>query len=97
MRAREVPSSSAGTVNGTRSDTEFQRNLPEGHLMISQVIIDGAELVESLGVVVLQFGRCFKITDGFAHLAQLYEALSSELSGVNIPRTRLRKEERQKK
>lgn len=59
--------------------------------MISKVIIDGTELVESLCVVILQFGCCFKITDGFTHLTQLNEALGSELSGVNVPHTRLRK------
>lgn len=57
--------------------------------MISQVVIDGTELVESLCVVILQFGCSFEVTDGFAHFTKLNEALSSELSGVNIPHTRL--------
>lgn len=63
--------------------------------MISQVIIDGTELVESLCVVVLEFGCCFKVTDGFAHLTQLNEALRSELSGVNVPHTCLRETQSQ--
>lgn len=80
------------TVNGpAATDAEFHRNLLEGHLMISQAVIDGTELVESLCVVILQFGCRFQVTDGFAHLSQLNEALSSELSGVNVPHTRLRK------
>lgn len=84
------------TVNGPAAkDSESHRNLLEGHFMISQVIIDGTELVESLRVVVLQFGCCFKVTDSFAHLAQLNEALGSELSGVNVPHTRLRKTQAQ--
>lgn len=59
--------------------------------MISQVVVDGTELVESLCVVVPQLGRCFEVTDGFAHLGQLNVALGSELSGINVPHACLRR------
>ena len=63
--------------------------------MVSQVIIDGAQLVEGLSVVVPQLGGCFEVTDGFAHLPQLNEALGTHFPGVNIPRTRLKESQAQ--
>lgn len=53
--------------------------------MVSEVIVDGAELVESLGVVVLQLGQSFEVADGLPHLSHLNEALCSHLTRGHIP------------
>lgn len=56
-------------------------------LVVTQVVVDGAEPVEGLGVVTPQLGRGFQVSDGFYHLTHLNEAFSSQISGVHIPGT----------
>lgn len=63
--------------------------LPEGHLMVSKTIVDGAEFVESLGIVTLQFGCSFKVTDGLPHLSHLNKTLSSHFTRGHIPNASL--------
>lgn len=53
--------------------------------MVSQVVVDGAELVEGLRVVVLQLGRGLQVADGLPHLSHLDETLGSHLARRHIP------------
>lgn len=53
--------------------------------MVSQAVVDGAQFVEGLRVVVPQFGRGLQVADGLAHLPQLDEALRSQLPSVDVP------------
>lgn len=55
--------------------------------MVSQVVVDGAEPVEGLGVVAPQLGRGLQVSDGFRHFTHLDEAFSSHVSGVHVPGT----------
>lgn len=57
----------------------------EGHLVVSQLVVDGAELVEGLRVVVLQLGRSLEVADGFAQFARLDQTLGSHLARLHIP------------
>lgn len=57
--------------------------------MVSQVVVNAAEFVVGLGVVILQFGGSFEVTDGLPHLPHLDETLGPQLSRGRIPYTRL--------
>lgn len=57
----------------------------EGHLVVSQLVVDGAELVKGLRVVVLQLGRGLEVADGFAQLASPDQTLGPHLSRLHVP------------
>lgn len=53
--------------------------------MVSQLVVDGAELVEGLRVVVLQLGRGLEVADGFAQLAHPDQTLGPHLARLHVP------------
>lgn len=57
--------------------------------MVAQLVVDGTELVEGLGVVVLQLGGGFQVVYGFSHLPHLDHAFCPQLPGGHVPHTRL--------
>lgn len=61
----------------------------EGHLVVSQLIVDGAELVKGLRVVVLQLGRSLEVAYGFTQLAHPDQTLGPHLARLHVPDARL--------
>lgn len=57
--------------------------------MVSQLVVDGAELVEGLRVVVLQLGRGLEVADGFAQLANPDKTIGPHLARLHVPDARL--------
>lgn len=53
--------------------------------MVSQLVVDGAELVEGLRVVILQLGRRLEVADGFSHLAHPDQTVGPHLARLHVP------------
>lgn len=53
--------------------------------MVSQLVVDGAELVKGLRVVILQLGRRLEVADGFSHLAHPDQTVGPHLARLHVP------------